>query len=262
MVRTCSLLVAVVVAACGGGGGFPPDAAIDSPPPGGQFSLAWSVTDGDAQPIDCQQVGATVVSIGVRNLAVAGGSTEAFTCNTLMGTSGPLAPGFYELTFTLTGLAGELATAPSQINVELKAGETTALEPVSFAVDAVGGLELVLDAHQPGGNCASELVSPPGAGITDTTITLNHTDGTCEPVTFQISTGGTYTVDCANPALAPCFETTTKLTAPELPSGNYQIHVRGKRAAVDCWTNDDALAIPPLGKTLKATLNLAEADGC
>jgi hypothetical protein len=256
----CSFVV--VLAACGGGGGFPPDAAIDSPPPGGRFSLAWSVTDTDAQPIDCKQVGAQVVSIGVRNLAGAGGSTEAFTCNSLMGTSGPLTPGFYELTFSLTGLAGELATAPSVINVELKSGDTTTLDPITFAVDAVGGLEIVLQANQPGGNCASELVSPPGAGITDTTITLTHADGTCEPVTFAISTGGTYTVDCANPALGPCFENTIKLTAPTLPSGDYRIHVRGKRAAVDCWSNDDSLAIPPLQKTLQTTLNLAKADGC
>jgi len=50
-----------------------------------------------------------------------------------------------------------------------------------------------------------------------------------------------------------------------VPSGGYQLHVRGQVAGAECWTNDDALAVPPLGRDLTRTLNLgfqAATPGC
>jgi hypothetical protein len=118
-----------------------------------------------------------------------------------------------------------------------------------------------------GGNCAPTTMM--GAGIDATTITLEHTSGTCEPVTFTITAGatsgrpaGTYTVNCTTPVDGPCIETDQKLLVPSIPSGNYQIHIRGKRAGVECYTNDDAMTVPPLGTTLTRTLNLGLATGC
>jgi hypothetical protein len=136
---------------------------------------------------------------------------------------------------------------------------------VSFAVDANGALELRLETSQPGGNCGD--VGAMGAGIDAMTFTLRRTDSTCEPITFQISAGatrpaGSYTVDCDNPALAACIENDQLLTAEPVPSGNYRVQIRGKVGGADCWTNDDSLAVPPLSKVLKSTLNLVKAPGC
>jgi hypothetical protein len=171
------------------------------------------------------------------------------------------------MTFELNGLAGLIATTPAQNGIVIRSNETVALQPLAFAVDATGGLELLISSNQSAGNCAPTAAM--GAGITNTTITLAHTDNTCEPVTFQISAGatqpaGTYTVDCANPALAACIENDQKLTVAPVPSGNYRIQIRGKVGDLDCWNNDDSLVVPPLSKILKTTLNLAKQTtvGC
>jgi hypothetical protein len=259
MLSTRALILAL--AACGGGGGFPGDAGPDAAPPGGRFTLAWTVSDTNSQAITCGQVGAQVVTIALRNREVQGASTEAFTCSTATGTSSPIAPGTYDMTFELNGLAGLIATAPAQNGIVIRSNETIALEPLAFAVDATGGLELLISSNQAGGNCAPTAAM--GAGITNTTITLAHTDNTCEPVTFQVAAGATqpastYTVDCANPTLAACIENDQKLTVSPVPSGNYRIQIRGKVGALDCWNNDDTLVVPPLSKILKTTLNLAK----
>jgi hypothetical protein len=258
-------VMALALAACGGGGGFPADAEPDSPPPGGRFSLAWTITDADGAPIDCNRVGAQIVSLSLRNLSAAGGFSEAFTCSNLMGTSAAFPPGIYEINFALTGLAGELATAPVQQNIELRSNETTMLEPIGFAVEATGGVELRLETNQPGGNC--NAMAAMGAGIDTMTLVVRRTDLSCEPVTFQVSAGATrpastYTVNCDNPALALCIENDQLLTAQPVPSGSYRLQIRGKIAGTDCWTNDDTIVVPPLSKLLKSTLNLVKSPGC
>ncbi|HEU0031570.1 MAG TPA: hypothetical protein VFQ53_13115 [Kofleriaceae bacterium] len=267
--RSVSLVVtlAALVGSCGGGGGFPVDAAPDSPPPGGRLSLAWSLTDTAAQPITCGQVGGQVVTLILHNRAIQGASTEVFGCTTGSGDTLPVLPGTYDVSFELNGMVGLLATAPPQMAIVVESNKTTALAPVTFAVEAIGGLELSLASGKPGGNCAA--VASNGAGITATTITLVHTGGNCEPVTFQISAGATkpastYTVNCATPVVGPCIESDQKLTVSNVPSGGYQIHVRGKVGTTDCWINDDGLAVPPLSKILKQTLNLGQqpTPGC
>jgi hypothetical protein len=170
------------------------------------------------------------------------------------------------MTFELNGLVGSLALAPPQQGIEIRSGETVALQPISFAVEATGGVELLIDSLQAGGNCGA---APNGAGIAQHTITLAHSPGPCEPVTFQIGAGatkpaGTYTVDCVTPVVADCIENDQKLTVATMPSGNYRIQIRGKIGAIDCWNNDDSLVVPPLAKVLKSTLNLAKqvTPGC
>ena len=46
-----------------------------------------------------------------------------------------------------------------------------------------------------------------------------------------------------------------------VPTGKYQLHVRGKIGAAECYFNDDALTVPPAGNTLMATMNLGYRTG-
>jgi hypothetical protein len=249
---------------CGSGGGFPDARAIDAPPPKGTFSLAWTITDTSAQPINCDTIGGTGISVNAHNLGASGGNPEVFSCSTGMGKSQGVPPGTYEMSFELDGISGTLATAPSQTGIVITANADTPLQPITFAVDATGGLDLSLSSGKGGGNCGA--VAAMGAGITNTTITLQDSTGACAPVTFQISAGatkpaGTYTVDCAAPVLGPCIEHDQHLTATGLRSGNYTVHVRGKIGAADCYLNNDSFAVPPLGHSLMSTLNLGFATG-
>ncbi|MEO8699243.1 MAG: hypothetical protein ABI867_04340 [Kofleriaceae bacterium] len=261
-------LFVVCALGCGGGGGFPVDAGPEPEPPTGKFSLAWTVNNAANEPIACNQIGGQVITVALRNRAVQGGSTEVFTCSSLTGVSAPIAPGVYDMTFSLNGLVGELAIAPPQGGIVITSNETTALTAIAFAVDATGALELVLSSNQTGGNCGA--VASMGAGITGTTIALSHAaGGACEPVTFQVSAGATqpastYLVNCATPVEVGCIENDQKLTVSGIPSGNYKIAVRGKIGTVTCWTNDDSLVVPPLSKVLNRTLNLAKQTiaGC
>lgn len=262
------VLSTVLVAACGDGGGFADARPIDSPPAPGAFSLAWTVKDTVGNVLPCDQIGAQTVTVLTRNRAVQGGSTEVFTCGTLMGSAQGLTPGTYDMDFELGGVGGAvgtgiIATSPKQMGVVIKSGETIALMPLAFAVDATGGIKLNITANKPGGNCGS--VANNGAAITGMTLTLQHTTGgACEPVTFTFPAnatlpGGSYTVNCGAPSVAPCIEADQQLSVAGVKSDGYQLRVRGKKAAADCWTNDDTMSVPPLGRDAIRTLNLAAA---
>ena len=251
-----------LVAACGGGGGFPDARVIDTPVPTATFTLAWTVVDASSQPqpVACDPIGAVSVTVLAHNRAFDGGTTEVFTCSTGMGQSQTLPEGTWDFDFQLSSASGVLATAPGQHGVVLTSGQNTALTPITFTVDATGKLALTLATNSAGGNCASQ---PSGGGIANTTITLVHSsDGTCAPLTFMISGGGTYTVDCTTPVQAGCIDSTQTLTVPSVPSDAYTIHVRGILAGgATCWSNNDSLQVPPQGATLTKTLNLAYATG-
>ena len=262
------VILSALVAACGGGGGFPDAPPIDMPPPLGTFSLAWTVKDTGGNPITCDQIGAQAVTVLTRNRAIQGGSTEVFTCSTLMGGSQGLVPGTYDLDFELGGVGGVvgtgiIATSPRQMGIVIKSGENVTLTPLAFSVNATGGIKVNLSANKPGGNCGS--VGNNGAGITGVTLTLQHTTGgACEPVTFTIAPnatlpGGSYTVNCTSPTVAPCIEADQQLSVTSVPSDGYQLHVRGKVATANCWTNDDTLPVPPLGRDVMRILNFAAA---
>ncbi len=251
-----ALLSAICVGlGCGDGGGFPADAGGEAPPPGGTLSLTWSLTDTNGNPILCDQVGGVTVTALLHNRAFQGGTTEVFSCNTGAGTTPPQPPGIYDIQFELTGVTGLITTAPSQLGIEVKSLQNSVVAPLAFAVNAVGGLSLTIDAQKAGGNCAS--VASGGAGITAMTITLQHLNGgACEPATLMIGTTP-YTIDCTTPVETPCFEATTTVTAANLPSDSYQIHVRGKQNAAICYINDDSIRVPPNGTTLQRALNLS-----
>ncbi len=262
------VLSAAWLAGCGSGGGFPDAPPIDSPKPPGTFDLAWKVTDSSGAVITCDQIGAQTVTVLTRNRAIQGGSTEVFTCGTGAGTSGPLIAGTYDMDFELSGIGGAIgtgviATSPAQMGIVISSGGKVELTPLTFAVDATGGLKLNLASNKPGGNCGTIVNN--GAGITAMSLILQHTGtGTCEPVTFTYPSngtqpGGTYTVSCTSPNIAPCLESNQTLSASNVPSGAYQIHVRGKIGTSNCWNNDDSISIPPLARDLIRTLNLGAA---
>lgn len=260
------LLVASALLACGDGGGFPDAPGPDSPPPTGTFSLAWSLTDEGGAPITCDQIGAQTVTAVLRNPAVQGGSTEVFSCNSGMGTSPGIAPGNYQIDFELNGAsssASVIKTAPRQ-DIEIKSNQNTALQPLTFAVNATGGLALSLSAlGVSAGNCAATTSS--GAGIDQFKITLEKsTDLSCAQVTFAVSAGasgvaGTYVVNCTTPATIGCLHSDQVLSVSNVASGGYRIHVRG-RSGTDCYVNDDSFSVPALGVTLTRTLNLAKTS--
>jgi hypothetical protein len=253
------------LAGCGGcgGGGFPTDALDVDAPATGTVSLAWSVTDIAGQPIPCDQVGASSVFLQLRDPSKVSGSVESFSCQNSPSTSHPLEPGTYGVTFELHGTALTAVGAPGQSGVVVVPGQDTPLAPITFVVDAKGSLVLALAAPPAASNCKS--VGMMGAGITGVSLTLVHTGDGCAPVTFARSRGatmlGSYTVNCSSPMVTTCIENDERLTVVGMQSGPYTVHVRGKIGAVDCWINDDAFAVPPQGKVLNQTLNLAYQMG-
>ena len=261
-----SLLTSIIAAlcACGDGGGFPDAPGPDAAPPGGTFTVAWMVTDTAHQAVSCDDVGASSVVVTLRDRSKEGGFTEAFSCSSGKGTSPAVPPAIYDMDFELSGGGQTLAIAPRQSMITIKSNTDTDLAPIAFALDATGALDLQLTANKPGGNC--KAVSQMGAGITATTITLVHGAGACAPVTFTITPGatkpgGTYTVNCGSPQVAPCIETDQHLQVANVGSGPYVIHIRGKIGATDCYKNDDSLRVPSLSRTYTTTLNLGYQMG-
>jgi hypothetical protein len=262
---TCGLYLAL--AACGGGGGFPDAPPGDGPGPTGTFSATWTVVDQNNQPLSCDRIAALTMTVLVHNLAVEGGLPEAFSCSTGMGKSSGYPPGNYEMDFELSGTFGTLARGVKQAPVRIEANTNLDLQPVTFQVEALGGVALKFSAGKPGGNCGATNVN--GAGITGVSITLTHNgDGTCEPVTFTITDGatqpgGTYTVNCTTPVVRGCIESDQTITATSIPADSYTIRIRGATAGPQCWVNNDSIQVPPLNKLLIRTLNLAQqASGC
>ncbi|HEX5060902.1 MAG TPA: hypothetical protein VFV99_16155 [Kofleriaceae bacterium] len=262
----CGLWFAL--AACGGGGGFPDAPESDSAGPTGTFSVTWSVVDQNSQPISCDTVSAQAMTVLAHNLAIEGGSTQIFSCNTGMGMSQGLAPGDYEMNFELSsGMFGALGMAAKQAPVAITANANLELAPVTFQVEAHGGIALKLATGKP--NC--DAVSAGGAGITAMTITLNHnSDLTCEPITLSISDGvtqpgGMYTINCTTPMTRVCIEENQTITAMGVPSDSYTIRVKGYVGANLCYLNADSIQVPPLNKLLLGTLNLGQqtqTPGC
>lgn len=267
MMSRALALVTTTLVGCGDGGGFPDAPPIDAAAVPGTFTLAWSVANMAGTPITCDQIGAQAVTALMRNHKIHGGATEVFTCSTLMGMSQTLVAGTYDASFDLNGVGGDpvtgiIATAPSQLAFEIKPGENTVLTPLAFRVNATGGMKLNLQTSATVDNCASATGT--NAGITTNTITVTKTsDGMCAPLLFNISAGAagtarTYMVDCTTPVSAACIERDQELTVTGVVSGSYAINVKAHIGAMtDCFTNVDQLPVPPLGRDVVRTLNLA-----
>lgn len=237
------------------GGGFDagsPDLAAAV----GRFSLSWSVIDQTTgQPVNCDQLDANA-SVFVQAVREGTGAVESFACRNLQGTSTtPLFPGTYSFDYELHIGGATIATASGPSGVVIGPGQEVQLQAITFQVDARGRMELQLRAGA-AGNCTD------GAAITGFSLSLQHAgpadDTGCAPVVFVLSGGGMYSAtDCSAPAVSRCIAADETLTVANLPSGAYQIHVRGKKGAVDCWVNDDILRVPPQGALLTQALNLA-----
>lgn len=260
--------IAVAAAAASGctgcdDGGFPVDAAMPDATLRGTVSLAWSLTDLNGRPIQCDEVGATFVFLELRSKSTLSGTVASFSCGNSPSMSPPLEVGAYDIRFELHGPALTSVPAPMQSDVVIAANEDTRLQPVTFAVDTTGQLVLGVTAPPRATNCGG--TSMMGAGITTMTITLVRGDGGCAPVTFVRTRGsttvGNYTVNCSSPQVSSCIENDETLTVASLPSGPYTIHVRGKIGAADCWANDDTFSVPAQGKARVDTLNLAFKSG-
>ncbi len=222
----------------------------------GRFSLSWSVIDQTThQPVNCDQLdpNATVFVEAVRDGT---GAVESFACRNLQGTSmTPLFPGTYRFSYELHIGGATIAKASGPTGVVIGPGQDFQLASITFQVDASGRLALQLRAGA-AGNCAG------GAAITGFSLSLQHAgapgDTGCAPVVFTLSGGGTYDAsDCSEPAVSRCIAADETLSVASLPAGSYQIHVRGKEGALDCWVNDDVLRVPPQSALLSQTLNLA-----
>jgi hypothetical protein len=237
-----------------------------SPPPStnGSISLTWSITDQNRDPTTCTQAGARSVALRLRNRANGNVVAAAFPCEGGPGTT-QVAAGVYDIAIELHAADGTtLATAPDQTAVGIVANRVKTLTPVTFAANTKGSLVISL-ATSATTNC--QPVGTNGAGITATTITLQIVGDGCAPVTFVRSLGGTqrgtYTVNCTSPLVTTCIEKNETLTT-SLAAGAYLIRVRGKIGAVDCWTRDDTLEVPPPGKPLTRMLGLVHQNvpGC
>lgn len=244
-----------------------PDGGVpDSSVVGGTFSLAWTLLDqGTNKPVTCDKLDPNA-TVFIQASRPATGGLESFACKSMQATSiTTFAPGQYAFSYELhVNANGETLAIPTMGETAvINTAQTTVLKPITFQVDATGRLELTLRTLA-AGNCIG------GANITAFAISLEHAGGPgdtgCAPVVFTLSGGGTYNAnDCAMPPTIGCNMADGTLTAADLPSGPYQIHVRGKKGAVDCWSNDDMLRVPPQDKTLSRTLNLAlasETPGC
>lgn len=256
------------LAACGGGGGFPDAKQIDAAPTG-TFSATWSVVDQNSAPLACERISAQTMTVLAHNKAFDGGSTQIFTCGTGMGTSQAMIAGTYDFDFELGGTFGAYGRAPSQLSVAIPPNVTTPLAPFTFMVQATGAIELKFDTQKSGGNCGA--TGSGGAGITGVTITMNHvSDTTCAPLQLTISdgarpgAGGSYTINCNTPTTFGCIENDQTITASNISSDGYTMHIKGFIGANACWLNSDMIAVPPLDKTLQKTLNLTQqtTSGC
>jgi len=126
-------LALTLLAACGGSGGFP-----DAPPPPsnvpGTFAVAWSLVDGNNQPITCAQANATSVNVGAVDEATSARFPSSFNCTLGDAASGALAAAIYDMDFSLLGGTSIIATAPAQLGVSIGANQTTQLTPIVFVV--------------------------------------------------------------------------------------------------------------------------------
>jgi hypothetical protein len=238
----------------------PRDASTPPAPTGhGTVSLAWELSDLSDQPIQCAQVGARTVGLVLRAQGAATGEADAFTCSSSPSTSKAILPGIYDVSFELHADGVTLATAPDQSGVVIVDGRNTPLTPLTFAVDARGGLALSLATPPATTNCKAPSMM--GAGINGVTITLMTAAGGCAPMTFVHTRGAMtlqpYTVNCSSPQVSACIESDETLTVPDMASGPYTLHVRGKIGAIECWKSDDSLQIPALGMALTQKVNLA-----
>ncbi len=227
----------------------------------GSASIAWSQTMAD-RPVTCARAGAVSVSL---LLHPRGGDdiTTTFACADGEGTTPPVLAGPYDATLTLRAADGTvIATAPTQANVTVGADLVTALAPVEFVSADRGTLVVSFTAIGTLANCSGPQ------GLNGISIKMEAAAGACAAVTFARARGatqlGTYTVDCGSPVITTCIERDETLTATDVPSGAYVVHVIGFNGARRCRAEDDVLSVAAGGAITTKLVQLAptRAFGC
>jgi hypothetical protein len=128
VVAAVALAGAALSASCDETTGFPDAGPPDATPLPGTISLTWSIDGGQT----CADLGASGMVLGIRLTDSPVGEPDSYSCDSLMGTTGPLTPGSYVLTFDLVFGANTLASAPTQTDVIVTAGQNTDIGNIVF----------------------------------------------------------------------------------------------------------------------------------
>jgi len=263
------IAASIVLSGIGCGGGGSADEKKDAPPPPGAISASWSLSDLSGSPLTCDLVDASTVTMSLREH---GGPLVANTpmpCGALSGSSSPIPAGVYDATLELSSSSAlSIATGSTQFGVIVSPGATARLDPVSFPLNPLGGIQISLTAVAQGiiSNCAPSSMM--GAGITAMTVELTQQAGGCEPVLFFIDRGqaplGSYQVNCSSPVVASCFDADETLAAAGIPSGAYEARVTGRVNAQPCWAGAASLRVTAQGLTESTAISLVlqDAPGC
>ncbi len=85
-------------------------------------------------PTTCAAANATKVTVGITDEKTSDHSSISFDCALADALSGDLAVGTYDLTFTLVGTAGNIATGTPQPGIAITSNGTTPVTDVVFTV--------------------------------------------------------------------------------------------------------------------------------
>ncbi len=248
------VLFAVAGGACGGetSPGEPDAGPMLDADVRATFNLTWTIADdGTGAPLTCADVAATAVSARLLLEDSLSGVPVSFPCDSGSGTTPPLEPGEYDVTFRLVGSAGELAEVETQMTLTPSGISNASTE---FSVVPRGGFAFTLDALAGAGNCAS--VDQEGAGINQVQLEFldNNSPAGCLPATFSID-GQTYETTCNGEVFDGCIENDTVVTVTDVASGVRRLAVTGLRAGeLACYRSSSLFSVP--GSNLSAEVGV------
>lgn len=132
-----AFLLAAFTAACGGDDAAEADASTvpDANVPRGTMSLTWEITQG-GEPATCADVGAQLVVISYINPDEGAGANATGNCTAGELLTQEIDPGIYNVDIDIVNSSAvSLLDAPmEQDGIEVRANDTTELEPVVFAL--------------------------------------------------------------------------------------------------------------------------------
>lgn len=247
MKRGLLLPFALAIFSCSDDVGLP-DARppIDAPPPG-QLMLTWSIAHMGTN-LTCAQIAGSSVTVEIVPVGAVAGTVESFSCTSLMGMTGSIPAGQYDIDISLEGSGGTLAGPVKRLGVTVSPSATTVVDPVAFDVDPHGNLSFQITTPSPSDNCGA---MPGGAGITAVRIDLRDSAGTCVPTTFMIGATA-YASNCAN-ATTGCIASTETVTAANIDSGQRSMVITGFVGNDACWQRTTSFVARAAGLT--TTLN-------
>ncbi|HWO20798.1 MAG TPA: hypothetical protein VNO30_18655 [Kofleriaceae bacterium] len=242
------LVILVVLAGLSGCESCGAEDPVDAPGPAAYtVSASWRVTDlGDVE-IPCERVDGQFVTVTFFQAETGQSFTDVFDCFRKTG-SRSLEAGEYLIGFDLADRLGTLVTLPPRRYVI--AGDT-ALDEVKLPLDPFGDLVMTLE---------TPLFASCGGGsqITDMTLELYRSDGSCQTSTLAIEPAATYPINCAAPMSAGCIEKDQRVTAAHFPADEYRIRVVALQGAMPCWLHDQRHRIRAAGLRRTVTLPLTK----